>query len=53
MGKPAEKRPRHRRKNNTKTDLQELGWGVDWIALAQDKNRWRTLPNAVMKIWVS
>ena len=53
MGKPEEKRPRYRCKDNIKTDLQESGWGMDWIALAQDKSRWRTLVNAVMKIWVS
>jgi hypothetical protein len=49
VGKPEEKRPRHRCKNNIKTNLQELGWGMDWIALTQDKIRWRTLVNAVMK----
>jgi len=30
-------------------DLQEVGWGaMDWIALAQDRERWRTLVDAVM-----
>jgi hypothetical protein len=30
-------------------DLGEMGWGdVDWIGLAQDRNRWRALVNAVM-----
>ena len=34
-------------------DIQEVGWeGVDWIDLAQDKDRWRTLVNAVTKLWV-
>jgi hypothetical protein len=34
-------------------DLGEVGWGgVDWIGLAQDRNRWRALVNAVMNLWV-
>jgi hypothetical protein len=34
-------------------DLQEVGWrGVDWIALAEDRDRWRALVNAVMNIRV-
>jgi hypothetical protein len=37
-----------------KTDIQEAGWrwGKDWIHLAQDKDRWRTLVNAVMNLRV-
>jgi hypothetical protein len=32
-------------------DLGEVGWGdVDWIGLAQDRNRWRALVNAVMNL---
>jgi hypothetical protein len=35
-------RPRRRWEDNIKTDLQEVGWeGVDWIAMAQDRDRWR------------
>jgi hypothetical protein len=46
-------RPRCRWVDNIKMDLQELGWGdTDWIELAQDRNRWRALENAVMKLWV-
>jgi len=34
---------------NIKMDLQEVGFGdVDWIELAQDKDRWRSLATAVM-----
>ena len=34
-------------------DLQELAWGsVDWIVLAQDRDRWRVLINATMKLRV-
>jgi hypothetical protein len=37
--------------DNIKMDLQELGWwGVDWIELAQDRDRWRALMNAVMNL---
>jgi hypothetical protein len=34
-----------------KMDLVEIGWGgMDWIGLAQNKNRWRALVNAVMDL---
>jgi hypothetical protein len=34
-------------------DLREVGCGdMDWIGLAQDRDRWRTLVNAVMNLWV-
>ena len=39
-------RPRRRWKDNIKMDLQ------DWMELARDKDRWRALENAVMKLWV-
>jgi hypothetical protein len=35
--------------DNIKMDLQEVGWeGLDWIDMAQDRDRWRALVNAVM-----
>jgi hypothetical protein len=58
VGKAEGKRPlgrlRHRWENNIKMDLQEVGWegGMDWIELAQDKDRWRALLNAIMNPWV-
>jgi hypothetical protein len=32
---------------------REEVWGMDWIDLTQDGDRWRALVNAVMNIWVS
>ena len=46
-------RPRHRWVDNIRVDLQEVGCGyVDWIGLAQDRDRWRTLVIAVMNLRV-
>jgi len=57
MGKPEGKRPLGipglRFKVNIKMDLQEGGWGMDWIDLAEDRDRWqRALVNAVMNFRV-
>jgi hypothetical protein len=57
VGKPEGKRPpgRPRRKwvVNISMDLGEVGWGdVDWIGLAQDRNRWRALVNSVLNLRV-
>jgi hypothetical protein len=42
-------RPRRRWDNNIKMNLREVGSGdIDWIDLAQDRDRWRVLVNAVM-----
>ena len=46
-------RPRHRWENNIKMGLQEVGCGgMDWIELAQDRDRWWALVNAVMNLQV-
>jgi len=45
-------RPRHRWKDNIKMDLHEVGWGMDWIDLVQDRDRWREPVNAVMELRV-
>jgi hypothetical protein len=57
VGKPEGKRPhvrpRRRWEDNIKMYLQEVGCGgMDWIDLAQDRDRWRTLLNAVMNLRV-
>ena len=46
-------RPRRRWVDNIRMDLQEVGCGyMDWIGLAQDRDRWRTLVSAVMNFRV-
>ena len=57
VGKPEGKtplgRPRRRWEDNIKMDLQEVGCGsMDWIELAQDRDRWRGIVNAVMNLRV-
>ena len=57
VGKPEGKRPlgrpRCRWVVNIRMDLQEMGFGyVDWIGLAHDRDRWRTLVSAVMNLRV-
>ena len=52
-GKRPMGRPRRRWEDNIKMDLQEVGCGgMDWIELAQDRDRRRALVNAVMKLRV-
>jgi hypothetical protein len=57
VGKPEERRPlgspRRRWLDNIRMDLVEVGCGeVDWIGLAEDRDRWRALVNSVLNVWV-
>jgi len=52
-GKRPLRKPRRRWKDNIKMDLQEVGCGgMDWIELAQDKDRWRAVVNAVVNLQI-
>ena len=45
-------RPRHRWVDNSRMDLEEVGYGyMEWIGLAQDRDRWRTLVGEVINPW--
>ena len=51
VGKPEGRRPRRRWMGNIRMDLQEVGCGyMEWIGLARDRDRWRTLVSAVMGV---
>jgi hypothetical protein len=57
VGKPEGRRllerPRRRWEDNIKMDLREVGWGrMDWINLAQDRDRWWALVNTVTNLRV-
>ena len=57
VGKPEGKRPlgrpRRRWEDNIKMDLKGMGCGgMDWIKMAQDRDRWRAFVNAVMNLQV-
>ena len=53
LGKEPLERPRRRWVDNIRTVLQVVGCGyVDWIGLAQDRDRWRTFVSAVMNLRV-
>jgi hypothetical protein len=57
MRKPEGKRPlgrpRRRWEDGIRMDLREIGWGsVDWIQLAQDRDRWQAFVNTVMNLRV-
>jgi hypothetical protein len=57
MGKPEGKRPlerpRRRWEDGIRMNVREIGWGsVEWIQLAQGRDRWQTLVNTVMNLRV-
>jgi hypothetical protein len=57
VDKPEGRRPleklRLRWEDNIKMDVQRVGWEImDWIDLAQDRDRWRALVNAIMNLRV-
>jgi hypothetical protein len=58
VGKPEGRRPlgrpRRRWEDGIRMELEEIGWrgGVEWIHLAQDRDRWRAVVNAVMNLRV-
>jgi hypothetical protein len=57
IGKPEGKRPlrrpRRRWEDGIRMDFRKIGWGsVDWIQLAQDRDRWRALVNTAMNLRV-
>jgi hypothetical protein len=57
VGKPDGKRPlvrpKRRWEDGIKMDLREVGWGgLEWIHLAQGRDRWRAVVNAVMNLRV-
>jgi hypothetical protein len=57
VGKPEGKRPlgtpRRRWEDGIRTDLREIGLGdVDWVRLAQDRDRWRAIVSAVINLRV-
>jgi hypothetical protein len=58
VGRPEGKRPlgrsRRRWEDGVKMDIREIGWGggVEWIHLAEDRDRWRAVVNAVMNLRV-
>jgi hypothetical protein len=57
VGKPEGRRPlgrpRRRLEDNIKMNIRKVGWwGIEWINLTQDRNRWRALVYTVMNLRV-
>jgi hypothetical protein len=54
VGRPEGRRPlrspRHRWDDDIKMDPQEMGWGMDWMELAEDRDRWWAVVNVVMNL---
>jgi len=57
MGRPEGKRlfgrPRRKWEDNIKMNIQEVGWGMDWIGLAQERGKWQAFGNTVVNLQVS
>jgi hypothetical protein len=51
-GRKPPERPGRRWEDNIKMDVRDVRWGMGWIDLAYDRDRWRILVNAVMNILV-
>jgi hypothetical protein len=52
-GKRPLRRPRRRYEDNIGIDLREVGWeDVDWIHLAEDRDKWLALVNTIMNLRV-
>jgi hypothetical protein len=52
-GKETTWKTRHRWEDGIRMDLKQIGYGsVEWIHLAQDRDRWRAVVNMVMNLWV-
>ena len=52
-GKSQLGRPKRRREYNIKMNFQEVGCGtMDWLELAQDRDRWRALVDEIRNLWV-
>ena len=50
-GRPLE-RPRRRWEDTVKVGIRQVGWGMNWIDLALDRDKWRAVVNAVMNLRV-
>ena len=51
-GKKSLGRPRRRWEDNAKLNLQKVGWGMDLVVVAQNRDRWRDFVNMVLKLLV-
>jgi sensor domain CHASE-containing protein len=53
VGNPESKGPKHKWEDNNKMDLEEILWDcVDWINVAEDKDKWQAVVNRVMILQV-